>query len=92
MAGLAGYDRDRVILIDGPPLIDTTEAAVLARHMGQVVMVVEANKTPQSAVEQAAGQLEGCQLVSMLLNKASASSSAGYGYGYGYGQDSQVAG
>ena len=93
MSGLSGHNRDRVVIVDGPPLIETTEASVLARHMGQVVMVVEANKTPQSAVEQAASQLEGCQLVSMLLNKASASSSAGYGYGYGYsyGQDSQVA-
>ena len=72
-------------MVDGPPLIATTEAAVLARRMGQVVMVVEANKTPQSAVEQAAGQLEGCQMVSMLLNKASSSAGAGYGYGYGYG-------
>lgn len=92
ISGLASYDQDRILLIDGPPLIATTEASVLARHVGQVVMVVEANKTPQSAVEQAASQLEGCQLVSMLLNKASASSSAGYGYGYGYGQDAQDAG
>jgi protein-tyrosine kinase len=83
--GIASFDEDRVIVVDGPPLIATTEASVLATRMGQVVMVVEANKTPQSAVEQAAGQLEGCQLVSMLLNKASAPSASGYGYGYGYG-------
>ncbi len=83
--GLATFDENRVIVVDGPHLIATTEAAVLAARMGQVVMVVEANKTPQSAVEQAAAQLEDCQLVSMLLNKASASSAAGYGYGYGYG-------
>jgi len=90
ISGLADFDRDRIIIIDGPPLIATTEAAVIARQMGQVVMVVEANKTPQSAVEQAAMQLDGCQLVSMLLNKASASSAGGYGYGYGYGQDAQA--
>jgi protein-tyrosine kinase len=85
MAGLAEFDKDRVLVVDGPPLIATTEASVLARGMGQVVMVVEANKTPQAAVEQAAAQLEGCQSVSMLLNKASASSSSAYGYGYGSG-------
>ncbi|NOX50371.1 MAG: AAA family ATPase [Gammaproteobacteria bacterium] len=84
LQSLADEDDSRVIVVDGPPLIATTEAAVLAHRMGQVVVVVEANKTPQSAVEQAVGQLEGCQLVSMLLNKASASASAGYGYGYGY--------
>ena len=86
LSGLASFDTNRILIVDGPPLIATTEAAVLARRMGQVVLVVEANKTPQSAVEQAAAQLEGCQLVSTLLNKATGSSSAGYGYGYGYGQ------
>ena len=85
LSGLASFDSNRILIVDGPPLIATTEAAVLARRMGQVVLVVEANKTPQSAVEQAAAQLEGCQLVSTLLNKATGSSSAGYGYGYGYG-------
>ncbi len=85
LSGLASFDSNRILIVDGPPLIATTEAAVLARRMGQVVLVVEANKTPQSAVEQAAAQLEGCQLVSSLLNKATGSNSAGYGYGYGYG-------
>ena len=89
LSGLANFDENRVIVVDGPPLIATTEASVLASRMGQVVMVVEANKTPQSAVEQAAAQLEGCQLVSMLLNKASASVGSGYGYSYGYGRDAQ---
>ncbi|XOV81787.1 MAG: AAA family ATPase [bacterium] len=85
LSGLASFDSNRILIVDGPPLIATTEAAVLARRMGQVVLVVEANKTPQSAVEQAAAQLEGCQLVSSLLNKATGSNNAGYGYGYGYG-------
>jgi exopolysaccharide/PEP-CTERM locus tyrosine autokinase len=85
LSGLASFDSNRILIVDGPPLIATTEAAVLARRMGQVVLVVEANKTPQSAVEQAAAQLESCQLVSTLLNKATGSSNAGYGYGYGYG-------
>lgn len=89
MSGLAKYDDSRVLVIDGPPLIATTEASVLASRMGQVVMVVEANKTPQAAVQQAAAQLEGCQFVSMLLNKASASVGSGYGYGYGYDRDAQ---
>ncbi len=82
---LAARSESRIILVDGPPLIATTEAAVLARRMGQVVMVVEANKTPQSLVEEAASQLVGSQLVSLLLNKATTTGSNNYGYGYGYG-------
>ena len=84
---LALRDPNRLIIVDGPPLLATTEAAVLAHLMGQTVLVVEANKTPQAAVEQAIGHLEGAQLVSLLLNKAEGSSPSGYGYGYGYGQE-----
>ena len=85
MHSLCAPNPNRILVIDAPPLIATTEAAVLARQSGQVVMIVEANKTPQSAVEEAAQQLEGCQLVSMMLNKATGSGNVGYGYGYGYG-------
>ena len=92
--GLSSRDANRVVVVDGPPLLATTEAAVLAQLMGQTVMVVEANKTPQAAVEQAINHLEGSQLVSLLLNKAEGSPTGGYGYGYGYGYGSnkEVAG
>ncbi|MCP4275332.1 MAG: AAA family ATPase, partial [Gammaproteobacteria bacterium] len=36
---------DRVIVFDSPPLLQTTEAAVLTSLVGQVVMVVAANQT-----------------------------------------------
>lgn len=82
---LAAEDPDRLVLFDAPPLLATTEASVLARHMGQVVVVVEANKTPQDAVAQAVSLVEGCANVSLLLNKTTQRDSGGYGYGYGYG-------
>jgi len=82
---IARADAERIIIFDAPPLISTTEAAVLAQHMGQVVVVVEANKTPQDAVARAVAQLETCANVSMLLNKTNHQGFGGYGYGYGYG-------
>jgi len=82
---LASTDSDRVIIFDAPPILAATEAIVLARHMGQVVVIVEANKTPQDAVGQAVQLLEDCSHVSMLLNKTNHQESGGYGYGYGYG-------
>ena len=85
LADLANFNKDRMIIVDGPPLLATTEAAVLAFRMGQVVMVVEANKTPQNAVEQAVSQIANCQLVNLLLNKGTAGAGSSYGYGYGYG-------
>lgn len=82
---LAGADPTRVVIFDASPLMATTEVSVLARHMGQILMVVEAGRTPQDAVAQAVSQLEGCSSVSLLLNKLSGKHGAGYGYGYGYG-------
>lgn len=77
---------DRIIIFDSPPLLVTTESRVLATHMGQIVMVVEAGKTPHAAVKQALKTIETCPVVLMMLNKSVASNSGGYGYaGYGYG-------
>lgn len=77
---------DRLVLFDSPPILATSEANVLASHMGQIVMVVESEKTPKSALREALSRLEGtCDVVSIVLNK-SAQPTAGdyYGY-YGYG-------
>ena len=77
---------DRIIVFDSPPLLLATEARVLASHMGQVVVVVQAEKTLQSEVRQALATIEACPVKLMLLNQAKALSKGGYyGYGYGYG-------
>jgi exopolysaccharide/PEP-CTERM locus tyrosine autokinase len=80
---------DRIVIFDSPPLILTTEARVLATQMGQVVLVVQADKTLQADVQQALATIESCPVKMMLLNKVRADSKGtyGYGYGYGYGQD-----
>ena len=79
---------DRIIIFDSPPLLGTTESRVLATHMGQGVVVVEAQRTQQSAVKQALSTIEPCPVKMMMLNKgrsASGTDTYGYGYGYGYG-------
>jgi len=81
---LAQKYADRIVIFDAPPLLPTTESRVLAGRMGQVLMVVEANRTEQSRVAQAYAALEHCPVVMSVLNKTSASkATAGYGYGYG---------
>jgi hypothetical protein len=52
--------------------------------MGQVVLVVEADKTPQDAVGQSVQLLDGCANVSLVLNKTTQRDMGSYGYGYGY--------
>ncbi len=76
---------DRIIIFDSPPLLLTTEARVLATHMGQVVMVVQAEKTLQSQVRHAMTTIESCPIKLMLLNQARGGDQDAYGSGYGYG-------
>jgi protein-tyrosine kinase len=80
---------DRIVIFDSPPLLPTTEARALATHMGQVVLVVAADKTTHRSVTHALATIEQCPVVMMLLNKATTSSEVGsyYGYGYGYGYE-----
>ncbi|MBT9590668.1 MAG: tyrosine-protein kinase family protein [Thiobacillus sp.] len=73
---------DRIILFDSPPLLATSESSVLATHMGQIVMVVEAEKTSQDAVREALSHIQSCEVVSMLLNKTTPTPGADYYYGY----------
>lgn len=91
---MASRYSDRVIIFDSPPLIPTTEARVLAGHMGQIVMVVEAGRTTNGALRQALTTIEACPVKLMVLNKArdiGPGGYYGYGYGYGYGQSAEAA-
>lgn len=73
---------DRIIVFDSPPLLVTTEARVLASHMGQVVLVVEASKTTQQAVKESLEHLAACPVVGLLLNKSDPLIGEHYYYGY----------
>lgn len=87
----AGLDRlldelsmhfpDRVIVIDSPPLLVTTESRALAESAGQVVLVVEADRTPREQITRAFETLVGCPIVLSVLNKSRAIESD-YVYGY----------
>ena len=91
---LATRYPDRIVLFDSPPLLITSEAAVLAGLIGQIVLVVESGKTPQHLVKEALAQLGSTDNVSLILNKckkgflSTQMGSYGYGYGYGYGNES----
>jgi len=85
---IANRYHDRIIVFDSPPLLVTTEARVLATHMGQIVMVVEAERTTHSTVKQALATIESCPVKLMVLNKSRAAGAGSYyGYGYGYGSE-----
>lgn len=83
---------DRIVIFDSPPLLLTTEAQVLASQMGQIMLVVQAGKTVQSAVRHALSTIETSPLKMVVLNQASVASGEPYGYGYGapYARDAST--
>lgn len=76
---------DRIILLDTPPLLVTSQASVLTHLVGQILLVVEAGRTPHSAVTEAVSLLDSSKVIGVTLNKGGRSLSRDYygGY-YGY--------
>ena len=78
---LANSNPDRVVLIDSPPLLLTSESRALANSVGQIVIVVRADFTPQQAVLDAISQLGERKSISLILNQSKVSTASYYGYG-----------
>ena len=76
---------DRIVIFDSPPLLLTSEARVLATHMGQIVVVVESETTTQHAVKESLSQLEGCANVNLIYNKTREFPGIEESYDYHYG-------
>ena len=82
---IANRYPDRVIIFDSPPLLLTSESRVLASHMGQIVVVVEAQTTTQHAVKESLQQLEGMSNVNLIYNKTRDIPGIEETYDYHYG-------
>ena len=87
VAELSHRYEDRVIIFDSAPLLLPTEASVLASHMGQVVLVIEAEKTRLESVKQSIDSLTN-SIVLMLLNKMRENNDQG-GYGFSENYEEQ---
>ena len=81
--------RFDVIIVDAPPLLPVTDAALLASQADGAVLVVRHGKTTRDQVTHSVDRLDnvGARLLGTVLNMTPhpAKSSYGYGYGYGYG-------
>ncbi len=78
---LAASDPGRVVLIDSPPLLLTSEARALAHWVGQIVVVIRAGFTPQQAVMDAIAFLGDDKSIGLVLNQSN-TATPGYYYGY----------
>ena len=70
IARLLAAEPRRLIIFDSPPALAASPAGVLAMLVGQVLLVVRADKTPESEVAEAAGLLDGCDHIQLVLNGA----------------------
>ena len=85
IAQLASEHSERIVIFDSSPLLATSEAHVLASHMGQIALVVCADRTPQRAVLEALDGLNEKTVINLILNQAGTSFGLSDYGGYGYG-------
>ncbi|MGH6785225.1 MAG: AAA family ATPase [Novosphingobium sp.] len=77
----------RFVIFDSPPALAASPAAELAKHVGQAVVVVRADTTQQSALEDAVSLLAGCAHIELLLNAVQFNPTGRkFGSYYGYGR------
>jgi protein-tyrosine kinase len=72
----------RMVLLDSPPLLLSTESRAAIGAVGQIVLVVRSGMTPQKAVLDAIGLVGDAKPVSLILNQSEAATAGAY-YGYG---------
>ncbi len=66
---LAQRYNDRIVIFDSPPVLLTSEARVLAERMGQIILVVEAERTTQQTLKHAISQFDASSDISLIYNK-----------------------
>ena len=85
MRELAMRYPDRIIVLDSPPLLATSEAHAVARHAGQIVFVIECEKTTSSEIQESLRLIDQTKPINIILNKSRYTQAGGhYGGGYGY--------
>lgn len=83
LSELAQRYSDRYIVIDAPPCLATSDPSILASLVGQIVFIVEANRTQEPEIEEALRLISDCPNTSLVLNKMEGASSEQFGsYGY----------
>ena len=77
-----------VIIIDAPPLLPVTDAALLATQADGAMVVVRHGRTTKDQLQHSLERLEAvdAKALGVVINLApSRKNRTGYGYGYGYG-------
>jgi protein-tyrosine kinase len=70
---------NHLIILDAPPCLSTSDPSTLATFVGQVVLVVEAEKTQRAEILASLDLLKACSNVTLLLNKIRVTTSYTFG-------------
>jgi len=78
-----------IVLIDTPPIIAVTDAAILAQEVDGVILVLAAGEVNKDFAQRAKEQLEkvGAKILGAVLNKVDMKTSEYYYYYYYHGSD-----
>jgi len=88
MTELSERYNDRVVIFDAPPVLLDSSSQILARQTGQVIFVIEAEKTPKQVIQDALETIADVQYIGLVLNKSNRRMVSEYGY---YGQVNSLA-
>lgn len=74
-----------IVIIDAPPLLPVTDAAVLSQHVGGVVIVVGTQKLRNQDLQKSLSALElvGSNVLGFVLNRLPVKGPDAYSYSYG---------
>jgi Mrp family chromosome partitioning ATPase len=89
--------RSRMTLIDAPPILPVTDAAILSTMADGVILVVDPSHTKRRDLRRARESIEGVggKIIGVVINKVSPKGAGyhyyyhqyGYKYTYGYGPE-----
>ncbi len=76
-----------IVLIDAPPLLPVTDAAVLGALTSGLIMLVRSNTTRKEQLRRASATVQGvgATVLGVVLNMVPTKGPDAYAYGYGYG-------
>lgn len=77
------------VLVDTPPVLPVTDAAVVGGIVDGVILVIASGSTSPANAKEAKARLEkgGARILGAVLNKVDVAHSHSYGYYYYYGHD-----
>ncbi len=81
------------IILDSPPCLPVADASLLGDLCDGVLYVIRAGSTPAATAQRACQELQGANVVGVVLNcvdegvSFGSYNAQGYGYGYGYGNN-----